>query len=129
MAILEYSKHRIVQPIQPSFIHAQEAFASAGDRLSLTDLKTGEVLRVTTARSTYFFLITEPRQRIADMWKQGAGKDPVPVQIMGCTQGISSAIDPRTLFCGGSLEYTSASGQRTHTTTAIQAMDRAQGKA
>lgn len=104
----------------PDWFTDLTTFQAAGDKLSLTDLLVGDLLKVATARSTYFFRITEPRRRLAEMWKQGTSGAPVPVQIMGCTLGLSSTIDPRFLFCGGSLEYTTESGARTHTSTAIR---------
>ena len=104
----------------PDWLTNLTAFQSVGDRLPLTDLQTGDLVKVSTARSTYFFRITEPRRRLAEMWKQGTNAAPTPVQIMGCTLGLSSTIDPRSLFCGGSLEYTTKSGERTHTSTAIR---------
>jgi hypothetical protein len=104
----------------PEWLSKLTAFQTVGERLSLTDLKVGDLLKVTTARSTYFFRITEPRQRLAEMWKQGPSLAPIPVQIMGCTLGLSSTIDPRSLFCGGSLEYTTESGARTHTSSTIK---------
>jgi hypothetical protein len=104
----------------PDWLTDLTAFQASGDKLSLTDLLVGDLLKVSTARSTYFFRITEPRQRLAEMWKQGSSGVPVPVQIMGCTLGLSSTIDPRSLFCGGSLEYTTESGARTHTSTPIR---------
>ncbi len=103
-----------------SWLSNLTCFQTVGERLSLTNLLTGDLFKVSTARSTYFFRITEPRQRLAEMWKQGTNAAPIPVQIMGCTLGLSSTIDPRSLFCGGSLEYTTESGARTHTSSAIK---------
>ncbi len=104
----------------PDWFSNLSAMQAVGGRLSLTDLLVGDLLKVSTERSTYFFRITEPRQRLAEMWKQGSNGVPIPVQIMGCTLGLSSTIDPRSLFCGGSLEYTTESGARTHTSTPIR---------
>jgi hypothetical protein len=108
----------------PDWPLSLDAFPKAEVRLLLTDLQIGDLLKVSTARSIYFFRIVEPKKRLAEMWKQGTAMPPIPVQIMGCTLGLSSTIDPRSLFCGGSLEYTSESGTRTHTSTAIQELAR-----
>jgi hypothetical protein len=104
----------------PDWLSSLSAMQSAGERLPLTDLRTDDLVKIATARSTYFFRITEPRRRLAEMWKQGTNAAPISVQIMGCTLGLSSTIDPRSLFCGGSLEYTTESGARTHTSSAIK---------
>lgn len=99
----------------------QEAggFESLGDGLALDTLLPGDLLRVNTRKSTYYFRMDDPAARAALMWKQGADRPPAPVRLMGCVLGMSSQIDPRRLFCGGSLEYTHSGGERTHITTPI----------
>ena len=104
----------------PDWLADLAAFQPAGEKMPLTDLMAGDLLKVTTSRSTYFFRITEPKKRLAEMWKQGRDTPPVLVQLMGGTLGLSSTIDPRKIFCGGSLEYTRDAGARTHTTSAIR---------
>lgn len=94
-------------------------FEALGDGLELDSLAPGDLLRVNTLRSTYFFRVDHPAERAALMWKQGGGKPPMPVCLMGCVLGSSSSMDPRRLFCGGSLEYTHTGGTRTHVTSSI----------
>jgi hypothetical protein len=104
----------------PSDLPPEEpGFEALGDGLELDTLATGDLMRVNTRKSTYFFRMEDPADRSAMMWKQGVNLPAVPVRIMGCVMGTSSRIDPRRLFCGGSLEYTHSGGARTHITTAI----------
>ena len=105
---------------RPDWLADIAAFQAAGDKLPLTELAVGDLLKVATARSTYFFQIIEPRQRLALMWKQGSDLPPLAVRLMGGTLGLSSSIDPRQLTCCGSLEYTRDEGARTHITSMIQ---------
>lgn len=47
----------------PDWFSDLTSFQAAGDKLLLTNLLAGDLLKVATARSTYLFRITEPCQR------------------------------------------------------------------
>jgi hypothetical protein len=107
----------------PDWLKAVDAMNdAAGDEFDLTQIQAGDLLRVTTAKSTYTFRIIDPLMRDAVVECDRPGRNYGPCRIMGCTFGLSSSIKPNHLFCGGNLEFTHTKGERTHTTTAIRAI-------
>jgi hypothetical protein len=108
----------------PDWLKAVDAMnAAAGEEFDLTQLQAGDLLRVTTAKSMYTFRILDPVMRDAVVEGDRPGRNYGPCRIMGCTFGLSSTIKPNHLFCGGNLQFTHTQGERTHTTTAIRAIE------
>jgi len=108
----------------PDWLKAVDAMnEAAGDEFDLTQLQSGDLLRVTTAKSAYTFRILDPVMRDAVVESDRPGRNYGPCRIMGCTFGLSSTIKPNHLFCGGNLQFTHTKGERTHTTTAIRAIE------
>ena len=91
-----------------------------GDELELSQLESGDVLRIVTVNSEYFLTIVKGRE--ANLVCAQPGRPEGSVSIMGCTFGLSSSIKPEHLFCGGNLElsYQRQGKSMTHTTTAIR---------
>lgn len=91
-----------------------------GDELDLSQLKSGDLLKVVTRNSEYVLTIVKNRDAILTC--EQAGRPTGRVRIMGCTFGRSSSIKPDHLFCGGNLEmsYRLKGTAMTHRTTAIK---------
>lgn len=91
-----------------------------GDELELSQLQSGDLLRIVTLHSEYFLTIVKDRE--ATLVCPQPGRPEGTVLIMGCTFGLSSSIKPDHLFCGGNLElsYQLEGVSMTHTTTAIK---------
>jgi hypothetical protein len=108
----------------PDWLSAVDACnARVGDEFDLCQLAVGDVLRVATAKSSYTFRIVDPVMRDVLIESSRPDRPSGPGRIMGCTFGLSSSIKPDHLFCGGNLEFTHTNGERTHTTTAIRAIE------
>ena len=101
-------------------LYLKSAEGKYGDEFDLSQLSPGDVLKVVTQHTDYFF--TAITGRDGDLVCSRPGRPSGRVRIMGCTFGRSSSIKPDHLFCGGSLEFTyQLEGvAMTHTTTAIR---------
>lgn len=97
--------------------------SAAGQEFDLTQIHAGDLLRVSTAQTIYVFKIVDPVMRDALVLANREGRPQGACRIMGCTYGRSRSIKPDHLFYGGNLEFTHAEGIRTHTTTAIRAIE------
>jgi hypothetical protein len=108
----------------PDYLKVLDAVnAAAGDEFDLTQLQAGDRLRIVTDKTIYTFRIVDPVMRDAVVESNRPERSYGPCRIMGCTIGLSSSIKPNHLFCGGNLEFTHKAGERTHTTTAIRAIE------
>lgn len=108
----------------PDYLKVLDAVnAAAGDGFDLTQIQAGDRIRVVTNKTIYTFRIVDPIMRDAVVESNRPERSYGPCRIMGCTIGLSSSIKPNHLFCGGNLEFTHTSGERTHTTTAIRAIE------
>jgi hypothetical protein len=99
------------------------AAKNCGDEFDLTQLASGDELRVTSENTVYLFRMVGSRD--ATLVTDRPDRPSDRVRLMGCTFGLSSTIRPDHLFCGGNLEFTFERGQArmTHTTTAIRRID------
>lgn len=108
----------------PDYLKVLDAVnAAAGDEFDLTQLQPNDRLRIVTDKTTYTFRIVDPVMRDAVVESNRPERSYGPCRIMGCTMGLGSSIKPNHLFCGGNLEFTHKAGERTHTTTAIRAIE------
>lgn len=91
-----------------------------GSELAIADLSAGDRLQIATANSVYDFRMLGGRDAEARCSRPDRPQG--RVRLMGCTFGMSSAIKPGHIFCGGSLEFTFDGGRQVHNTTAITAI-------
>jgi hypothetical protein len=94
-----------------------------GDRFDLTQVKAGDILRITTAHTSYLLHMKSARE--GELTTNRPDRPHGRVRLIGCTLGLSSSIMANHLFCGGSLEFTFCEGadRMTHTTTAIRKIE------
>jgi hypothetical protein len=100
--------------------HLQQHASDDHAELDLTELQTGDVLRVGTLNTLYTLRLLD--DRFADLETDRPNRPLGRVKIMGCTFGLSTTISPDHLFCGGNLELNFyRDGLRMiHTTSAIR---------
>ncbi|MFN2622108.1 MAG: hypothetical protein ABR611_04610 [Chthoniobacterales bacterium] len=111
---------QINEPVDDWLRYIKSKEGKLGDEFELSQLSSGDVLKVITANSEYSFTIVKGRDAILTCPQRGRPQG--KVRIMGCTFGRSSSIKPDHLFCGGNLElsYRRNSAPMTHRTTAIR---------
>jgi hypothetical protein len=98
------------------FIESQAALMR--NELKLSIVKPDDRILVKTRNTHYLFVWKNPD--LAYLRSNSAKAPSGAVRIMGCAFGLSSCIRPDALFCGGTLEFTYASGAKTWTTSTIE---------
>ena len=85
--------------------------------VDLCALRPGDILVIATVNTVYRIVMEDSRS--GTMSTNRTMRPVGMVQLMGSTVGLSAAIKPDGVFCGGSLEYLHRATNRVHVTTAI----------
>ena len=88
------------------------------ERLDLSVLKSGDLLRIVTANTIYTFEMIKAGE--AMLSTNRPDRPAGPVELRGCTLGRSSSICLDFLLCGANLEFLASLPRRLYKTSVIR---------